>query len=206
MLCSAGTRSSLGLAACGESSLLRDDYFGRSWLEPSRSPTVVKRDGTREPVTILSVSRLVEKKGVDVLLQALARLPAALRWKLVHAGGGPLSAQLKRKARFLKIQEKIEWRGALTQEELLAEYRKADLFALASRVARDGDRDGLPNVLAEAQSQGLACVATRVSAIPELLRYKYAPGLAAAVVAAATQTAALVARPAGSAGRKAMAS
>ena len=127
------------------------------------------RDGTREPVTILSVSRLVEKKGVDVLLQALARLPAALRWKLVHAGGGPLSAQLKRKARFLKIQEKIEWRGALTQEELLAEYRSADLFALASRVARDGDRDGLPNVLAEAQSQGLACVATRVSAIPELL-------------------------------------
>jgi glycosyltransferase involved in cell wall biosynthesis len=54
--------------------------------------------------------------------------------------------------------------------ELLAEYRKADLFALACRIARDGDRDGLPNVLAEAQSQGLACVATRVSAIPELIR------------------------------------
>ena len=55
------------------------------------------------------------------------------------------------------------WRGALTQEELLAEYRAADLFVLASRIARDGDRDGLPNVLMEAQSQGLACVATRVS-------------------------------------------
>ena len=37
-------------------------------------------------------------------------------------------------------------------------------------MARDGDRDGLPNVLMEAQSQGLACVATRVSAIPELVR------------------------------------
>jgi glycosyltransferase involved in cell wall biosynthesis len=48
-------------------------------------------------------------------------------------------------------------------------YTHADLFVLSSRIARDGDRDGLPNVLMEAQSQGLACVATRVSAIPELL-------------------------------------
>jgi glycosyltransferase involved in cell wall biosynthesis len=58
----------------------------------------------------------------------------------------------------------------MTQDRLLAEYRNADLFALASRIAHDGDRDGLPNVLAEAQSQALACVATRVSAIPELVR------------------------------------
>ncbi len=43
------------------------------------------------------------------------------------------------------------------------------MFVLSSRIARDGDRDGLPNVLMEAQSQGLACVSTRVSAIPELL-------------------------------------
>src|SRR5262249_44173082 len=47
--------------------------------------------------------------------------------------------------------------------------RRADLFALASRIANDGDRDGLPNVLMEAQSQALACVATKVSAIPELI-------------------------------------
>ena len=58
----------------------------------------------------------------------------------------------------------------MAQDELITEYRKADLFALACRIARDGDRDGLPNVLAEAQSQGLVCVATRVSAIPELIR------------------------------------
>jgi len=48
-------------------------------------------------------------------------------------------------------------------------YADADMFVLTSCIARDGDRDGLPNVLMEAQSQGLACVATRVSAIPELL-------------------------------------
>ena len=72
-------------------------------------------------------------------------------------------------ARELGIEERVQWRGARTQVELLDEYRAADLFALASRVARDGDRDGLPNVLVEAQSQGLACVATRVSGIPELI-------------------------------------
>ncbi|HEY3075297.1 MAG TPA: glycosyltransferase family 4 protein, partial [Burkholderiales bacterium] len=124
----------------------------------------------RHPVTILSVARLVEKKGTDVLLDALARLPAGLHWRLLHVGGGPLKHKMQKRARALGIAERITWRGALAQDELVLEYRKADLFALACRIARDGDRDGLPNVLAEAQSQGLACVATRVSAIPELIR------------------------------------
>jgi len=129
------------------------------------------RDGRdpRNPVVILSVGRLVEKKGTDVLLEALARLPADLHWRLVHAGGGPLKGALQRRARALGISERIAWRGALPQDELLREYRAADLFALACRIARDGDRDGLPNVLMEAQSQSLACVATRVAAIPELI-------------------------------------
>jgi glycosyltransferase involved in cell wall biosynthesis len=121
-------------------------------------------------VVILSVARLVEKKGTDVLLQALARIAPNLHWRFVHVGGGPLSRRMVHLASELGISARVEWRGALTQDQLIAEYRKADLFALASRIARDGDRDGLPNVLAEAQSQALACVATRVSAIPELLR------------------------------------
>ena len=124
----------------------------------------------RHPVTILSVARLVEKKGTDVLLEALARLPASLHWRLVHVGGGPLKGRLQKQAQRLRLAERITWRGPLAQDDLLVEYRKADLFALACRIARDGDRDGLPNVLAEAQSQGLACVATRVAAIPELIR------------------------------------
>jgi len=140
-------------------------------LDFSRFPFVEKsasgNDG--KPVVILSVGRLVEKKGTDVLLEALARLPADLPWRLVHVGGGPLKEKLARHARQLGIADRVQWRGARTQVELLAEYRAADLFALASRVARDGDRDGLPNVLVEAQSQGLACVATRMSGIPELI-------------------------------------
>ena len=129
------------------------------------------RDGSDpdNPVVILSVGRLVEKKGTDVLLEALARLPRELHWRFVHVGGGPLGGRLARRARSLGVGERVSWRGALTQERLLEEYRGADLFALASRIARNGDRDGLPNVLMEAQSQGLACVATAVSGIGELI-------------------------------------
>ncbi len=127
-------------------------------------------DGSSAPVVILSVARLVEKKGTEVLLEALARISPALQWRFVHVGGGPLLKSLQSRAARLGISARVSWRGALTQDEVLEEYRNADVFALASRIARDGDRDGLPNVIAEAQSQALACVATRVSAIPELVR------------------------------------
>lgn len=138
---------------------------------PAPPATPAASDGSRAEATvvILTVGRLVEKKGTDVLLEALARLPADLHWRLVHVGGGPLRAKLERRAQALGIAARVDWRGALPQDRLLEACRGADLFALASRVARDGDRDGLPNVLMEAQSQRLACVATRVSAIPELI-------------------------------------
>ena len=139
---------------------------------PARNAPPPIRDGRNaaDPVLILSVARLVEKKGTDVLLRALARIPKSVHWRLIHVGGGPLGSRMRRLATSLGIEERVRWKGAATQDELLAEYRNADIFALASRIAEDGDRDGLPNVLMEAQSQGLACVTTRVSAIPELVR------------------------------------
>ena len=124
----------------------------------------------RRPVVILSVGRAVEKKGFDDLLEALAVLPVALEWRFVHIGGGALAASLQRQARRLGIAPRIEWRGTLAQPEVLAAYREADLFVLASKVAKDADRDGLPNVLIEAQSQQLACISTETSAIPELIQ------------------------------------
>jgi len=138
---------------------------------PQAAVTHPARDGAsaQEPAVILSVGRLVAKKGTDVLLEALARLPADLHWRFVHVGGGPLSRALERHARSLGIAERVAWRGALPQDELLREYRAADVFALASRVAADGDRDGLPNVLMEAQSQAIPCVATTLSGIGELI-------------------------------------
>ncbi len=129
------------------------------------------RDGSREsdPVIVLSVGRAVEKKGYDDMLDALAGLAPGLSWRLRHIGGGGLTARLKARAARLGIADRIDWLGAQPQETVLRELRHADLFVLASKVAADGDRDGLPNVLMEAQSQGLAVVATRVSAIPELI-------------------------------------
>lgn len=119
---------------------------------------------------IVSVGRLVPKKGYPTLLQALARLPKELDWHLTQIGGGPLDGALKAEAEALGIADRIDWLGALPQERVLAAYRAADVFVLAAQIAADGDRDGLPNVLMEAQSQRLACVATSISGIPELIR------------------------------------
>jgi glycosyltransferase involved in cell wall biosynthesis len=121
------------------------------------------------PVTILSVGRAVEKKGFDGLLRALAQLPDNLHWRFVHIGGGGLIDKLMTLSRTLGIEANIDWRGAQPQDQVLLAYGEAHVFVLNSRIADDGDRDGLPNVLMEAQSQQLACVATNVSAIPELI-------------------------------------
>ena len=129
------------------------------------------RDGRdpSDPVQLVSVGRAVPKKGYDVLLHALARLPADLHWRFDHMGGGGDLAKLQALADDLGIADHCRWRGAVDQTEVLAAYRAADIFALASRITADGDRDGLPNVLVEAASQTLACVASDISGIPELI-------------------------------------
>ena len=129
------------------------------------------RDGSdpADPVRILSVGRAVEKKGYDVLLRALALLPADLAWRFDHIGGGEGLKALAALAEDLGLAGRIAWMGAQDQAAVLAAYRSADLFALACRIGADGDRDGLPNVLVEASSQGLACISTRVSGVEELL-------------------------------------
>jgi glycosyltransferase involved in cell wall biosynthesis len=129
------------------------------------------RDGAdaNEPVRILSVGRAVEKKGYDILLKALSLLPADLAWRFDHIGDGEQIRRLKALATDLGIAERINWRGALDQQDVLAAYRQADMFALACRITEDGDRDGLPNVLVEASSQGLMAISTNISGVPELL-------------------------------------
>ncbi|THK34753.1 colanic acid biosynthesis glycosyltransferase WcaL [Ensifer sp. MPMI2T] len=130
-----------------------------------------RRDGSdpADPVRIVSVGRAVAKKGYDILLKALSLLPADLHWRFDHIGAGELAGDLKKLATDLGLAEQIRWMGALDQTDVLQHYRDSDIFALACRVAADGDRDGLPNVLVEASSQRLPCVSTSVSGIPELL-------------------------------------
>ena len=130
-----------------------------------------RRDGSdaADPVRLLAVGRAVEKKGFDLLVEALARLPRDRHWRLVHVGGGPALAGLKARAAAAGIAERIAWLGPRDQAAVLQHYREADLFVLPCRVTGDGDRDGLPNVLVEAQSQGLACLSTEVGGVPELI-------------------------------------
>ena len=117
------------------------------------SEALSQRDGSdpEDPVRLISVGRAVAKKGYDLLLATLAELPAELYWRFTHIGGGELLGQLQQQARDLDIDGRIDWQGAQPQTEVLAAYRAADLFVLPSRIAADGDRDGLPNVLMEAQ-------------------------------------------------------
>lgn len=138
---------------------------------PSPPQQAERRDGTdpAAPVRLMSVGRAVEKKGFDTLVAALAKLPDTFHWTFTHIGGGTRLSALKAQAEALGLTSRISWLGARDQAEVLALYRSSDLFVLPSRVAADGDRDGLPNVLVEAQSQRLAAIATPVSAIPELI-------------------------------------
>ena len=161
-------------------------------LDVKRFPPAPVRDA-QSPLIILSVGRAVEKKGYNVLLQALGKLPRDLDWRFVHIGGGALRDDLARMAKRLGLSSRIEWRGAQPQEKVIEAYRRADIFVLASRIDRDGDRDGLPNVLMEAQSQGLPCVTTTTGAIQELIDASTgvlvppddAPALAGAIAALA---------------------
>lgn len=122
-----------------------------------------------DAVQLLSVGRAVEKKGFDVLLDALAALPNDLHWHWTHVGEGKISDQLRRRADELGLSGNIDWLGPRDQRAVIELYRSSDLFVLPCREASDGDRDGLPNVLMEAQSQGLACLSTDFSEIPQLI-------------------------------------
>ena len=138
--------------------------LGRFPAPPSRQLRRVN-----DTFRMMSVGRMVEKKGFDNLIDALALLPDGLDWHWTHIGGGDLSQTMKARAQSLGISSRISWRGACDQPEVIDAMRGADLFVLPSRIAQDGDRDGLPNVLMEAASQKLPILSTPVSAIPEFI-------------------------------------
>jgi glycosyltransferase involved in cell wall biosynthesis len=125
-----------------------------------------------EPL-ILSVGRLVPKKGLDDLIAACALLHAAgIKFHCRIVGEGPLRENLNTQIHTAGLDAIVSLEGAMTHAQLIDLYGQADIFALAPRIEDNGDRDGIPNVIAEAMAIGLPVVSTDVSGIPELVRHE----------------------------------
>jgi len=122
-----------------------------------------------EPM-ILSVARLVEKKGLGDLIAAADILRR--RGRVFHVeviGSGPQREALRARAKLLGLAERIRLVGAQAHDVVCLAYQRASIFVLPSVIASNGDRDGIPNVLLEAMASGVPVVSTTVSGIPELI-------------------------------------
>jgi len=166
-------------------------------------------EGTSPPV-LVSVGRLVEKKGFADLLHALAVAAAGgSEFRCRIFGDGPLHDELSGMIEHLGLTDRVELAGARSNDEVVSALGRADVFALTPLVAADGDRDGIPNVLVEAMASGLPVVTTSAGGISELVRHEVnglmcPPGDVAML---ATSISALLADPAtrsrlGEAGRR----
>ena len=122
------------------------------------------------PLRIVSVGRLIEKKGHAVLIDACHQLRAqGIAFSCQIVGEGPLRNSLQARINAAGVAEQVRLCGPLPQEAVLELLQKSDLFVLPALQARDGDRDGIPIVLMEAMACGLPVVTTPISGIPELV-------------------------------------
>src|SRR5262249_26345278 len=112
------------------------------------------------PGRILSIGRLVPKKGFDVLVRACGELRRrGVEFELRVIGGGQLRDELRALAAKEGVGDRVHFLGSRTQAEVIAELAEAELFALSPVVMPNGDRDGIPNVLLEAMAAALPVVA-----------------------------------------------
>jgi len=125
------------------------------------------------PPLVVAVGRLVEKKGFDVLLDALARLHERQpEVRAVIAGDGALAGDLRAQRDRLGLQSVVDLPGPLPQTEVRELLARAAVFAAPCVVGPDGNRDGLPTVLLEAMAAGAPAVSTDVTGIPEVVRHE----------------------------------
>ena len=124
---------------------------------------------------LLFIGRLIDKKGVDVLLAAMRRLQNAQNSKVPDgkvlgldiAGAGPLEGKLRAQAADLPSVRFLGWQ---TPQQLASIMRRAQAVVVPSRIAADGDCEGLPTVVLESIRAGLPVVATNHAGIPEIIR------------------------------------
>ena len=112
---------------------------------------------------ILAIGRLVPKKGLDVLIEAVAGLAGV---HLGIVGAGPEESALRARAEALRLEQRVAWLGPASHAELPRLLSGAKVVAVPSVQDATGDRDGLPNVVLEALASGCAVVASDISAIP----------------------------------------
>lgn len=115
---------------------------------------------------LLFVGRLVEKKGLAVLLQALRLLPADVPWSLTVVGDGPLRTALEADSR----AQPVHFIGQLSRTELARQYGLSEVVVVPSVTAASGDQDGLPVALLEAMGAGCAVVASDLAGINTVVR------------------------------------
>jgi glycosyltransferase involved in cell wall biosynthesis len=137
-------------------------------LDLANLPAPPQTDRPPGPTTILSVGRLVPFKGFDVLLEACAELDRRnFDFRCQIVGDGPLRAKLEAMIADLRLQDRVELCGALSQEEVFSKLQSCDIFALASVVDAAGASDVFPTVIMEAMACARPVVSTQLAGIPE---------------------------------------
>lgn len=122
------------------------------------------------PAQILSVGRLIDKKGFDVLIGACRALHEnGVEFSCEIIGDGPLRANLQAQIERCALENKVRLIGAKSRSEIAARLRSATLFALPCRVDEQGAMDNLPTVIMEAMAASRPVVSTAVAGIPEMV-------------------------------------
>lgn len=123
-----------------------------------------------EPLRLITIARLVEKKGVEYAIRAVGELVAegqAVEYAII--GEGPLREELERLAGELGLQAVARFLGPRDHDEVIRRLEASHVLLGPSVTAESGDQEGIPNVLKEAMATGIPVVSTHHSGIPELV-------------------------------------
>jgi len=122
------------------------------------------------PYRILTVARMTAKKGLSTIFKALGILrDRGIEFHHTLIGEGEERDNLLKLVRNLGLESYCQWMGTRPHDAVIRQYQQSDVFVLGCEIAANGDRDGIANVCVESMAMGVPVVATRISAIPELI-------------------------------------